>query len=389
MPTLSYWEKQSFFGNIDIAIIGSGIVGLTTAIYLKKTNPKLEVAVFERGTLPLGASTRNAGFACFGSMTELLDDLSSRSEEEVFGLVETRCKGLANLRQLVGDRKLQYKSLGGFEIFKKEENDLFQQCADQIDCFNKLLKPITGHSSVFSIADNKVSPFGFSGIAHIINNSAEGQLNTGEMMKSLLKIATDLSVQTFYGIQIKTIEEATNKAIISTDQGWEITVRKVLVATNGFAQQLLPNLKITPARNQVLITEPIGNLSFKGAFHYDRGYYYFRNVEDPNNPKSQRILLGGGRNLSAKTEETSEFGHTQLIQDALEKLLRDIILPKQKIKIEGRWSGILGIGEMKKPIVEMVSPSIGVAVRLGGMGVAIGSAIGKQAAAMVLETDPT
>ncbi len=71
---LSYWERESFFKHIDVAVIGSGIVGLAAAIHLKKIAPKLQVAILERGVLPVGASTRNAGFSCFGSMTELLDD---------------------------------------------------------------------------------------------------------------------------------------------------------------------------------------------------------------------------------------------------------------------------------------------------------------------------
>ena len=56
-----------------------------------------------------------------------------------------------------------------------------------------------------------------------------------------------------------------------------------------------------PARAQVLITKPIKNLQIKGTFHLDKGYYYFRNIDN-------RILFGGGRNLDFKTEETSEFG---------------------------------------------------------------------------------
>ena len=38
---LSYWEKQSFFEHIDVAVIGSGIVGLAAAIHLKEKNPNL------------------------------------------------------------------------------------------------------------------------------------------------------------------------------------------------------------------------------------------------------------------------------------------------------------------------------------------------------------
>ena len=54
--TLSYWEKVSFLHDIDIIIIGSGIVGLTAAIQLKEQDSRLNVLVLERGVLPLGAS---------------------------------------------------------------------------------------------------------------------------------------------------------------------------------------------------------------------------------------------------------------------------------------------------------------------------------------------
>lgn len=384
MANLSYWEQQSFFKNIDVAIIGSGMVGLTTAIYLKKANPKMNVAIFERGTLPIGASTRNAGFACFGSMTELLDDLENRSEDEVFSLVKTRWEGLLNLRNLLGDEKLRYKPLGGFEIFKKEEKELFDKCADRINRFNKILASITGHKEVYKITSNKISQFGFKGISHIIHNQAEGQLNTGEMMKSLIQMAQGLSVKLFFGSSVSSFQENNNGVNLIINKKWQVHTKKMIVATNGFAKQLLPDLALQPARNQVLITEPIDNLPFRGAFHYDRGYFYFRSVEEGTR---YRILLGGGRNLSPIIEQTAEFGHTELIQKALENLLKNVILPSnKKVKIEGWWSGIMGVGEMKKPILKRMSPSVLVAVRLGGMGVAIGSAIGKEAASMISKT---
>ena len=84
---LSYWEQKSWFTNIDFAIIGSGIVGLSCALELRELHPEAKIVVFEKGTLPSGASTKNAGFACFGSMTELLDDLKIHSEDIVFSLV--------------------------------------------------------------------------------------------------------------------------------------------------------------------------------------------------------------------------------------------------------------------------------------------------------------
>ena len=104
---LSYWEKDTYFSNIDVLIIGSGIVGLTAALELKAANPSRKIIVIERGFLPCGASSKNAGFSCFGSVSELLDDLTKNSEDNVFQIVEKRWKGLQQLRKNLGDQNLE------------------------------------------------------------------------------------------------------------------------------------------------------------------------------------------------------------------------------------------------------------------------------------------
>ena len=126
----------------------------------------------------------------------------------------------------------------------------------------------------------------------------------------------------------------------------------------------------------MLITAPIPNLDIKGTFHLDRGYYYFRNIGD-------RILLGGGRNLAFEEETTTEMGQTEIIQKKLEQLLKEVILPNQEFEIAHRWSGIMGIGASKNPIVTNLSQNVYCGVRMGGMGVAIGSLIGTELADLI------
>ncbi|HFC00447.1 MAG TPA: FAD-binding oxidoreductase [Phaeodactylibacter sp.] len=375
---LSYWEKESFFKCVDVAIIGSGIVGLSAAIRLKELSPKRKVMILERGSLPAGASTRNAGFACFGSMTELLDDLENQSEDAVFSLVEKRWKGLLRLRKRVGDAHLKFQNLGGFELFRQEEATIFGQCADRIDFFNKKLKTIIGQKEVYQIADEKINNFGFGKIQHLIHNQAEGQLHTGEMMRALLRLAQEKGIKIMNGIFIKKINDTGNSVVLETDDGWELKFKKVIIATNGFAKTLVDTPKVTPARNQVLITKPLKNNLIKGTFHYDKGYFYFRNIDG-------RILLGGGRHLARQQEATDQFGTTKFIQNTLIDLLKNVILPNQKFEIESVWSGILGIGDTKKPMVQRRSKNVVVAVRLGGMGVAMGSLVGEEGAELLNE----
>ncbi len=377
MMQWSHWEWDTWFRDTDVVIIGCGIVGLSAAIFLKTHVNNLRVILLENGTLPSGASTRNAGFACFGSVTELLDDLAQSSENEVFDLVEKRWRGLQRLRTLAGDTALNYETHGSYEMFKPDENVTFDECMARMEFLNKKIAPITGEQQTFSLTDEQISRFGFAGISHLILNRSEGQLHTGRMMQTLIQLAREKGVQILNGINVETLEDSSNGVIIHTKNGWEIKAQKALAATNGFTRRLLPDLKVTPARNQVLITKPIENLPIKGCFHYDKGYVYFRNV-------GNRILLGGGRNRHREQETTDTFGITQNIQNYLKKMLHDHILPNQNVEIERWWSGILGIGERKSPIVRKVSENVAVAARLGGMGVAIGTLTGEEGAKLLL-----
>jgi len=373
----SFWEQQTFIGYPDVCIIGSGIVGLNAAIVLKTREPALDVMILERGFLPSGASTRNAGFACFGSMSELLMDLETSSEQEVFSLVEKRWKGLIRLRQLLGDQATGYEALGGYEVFSDPEEELFNTCVSQLESFNRKLSGITGEKNTYVPADNMIGKFGFNKVRHMILNTGEGQIDTGMMMHSLIEKAMSKGIRILNGISVKGFEKRDQGISLLIDDNTSIQCANLLVTTNGFARQLLPAEDVAPARAQVLITEPVSNCPLQGSFHYDKGYYYFRNV-------GSRILLGGGRNLDFKGEETYTDGTTSLIQNKLEDLLKNMILPETDFSIAQRWSGIMGLGSKKKSIVKKVSSSIWCAVRMGGMGVAIGSLTGEEAAELIL-----
>lgn len=373
---LSYWEQETFFRDIDIVIVGSGIVGLSAAIYLREQAPGLKVVVLERGPLPIGASTRNAGFACFGSLSELLDDLQHSSEEEVLSLVEQRYRGLQKLRQRYSNQAIGYQGLGGYEIFQETDGKRYEECLDQMTMMNKQLQPIVG-GNTYSSTDERINHFGLGGCQHLILNQAEGQLDTGKLMQTLLRKARELEVHCFCGVAVKDIHQNDSELSIETNFGWIIESKQLLVATNGFAQQLLPELTVAPARNQVLVTAPVKDLKLRGCFHYDRGYVYFRNINN-------RILLGGGRNLNLEEEQTSQFGHTKLIQSYLLQLLQEVILPNQQVSVDQWWSGIMGVGTQKQPIIRELRPGLVAAVRLGGMGVALGTEAGEQAAQLLL-----
>ena len=376
---LSFWEKTTFLDTQDVIIIGSGIVGLSTAIHIKRQAPNYRITVLERGTLPSGASTKNAGFACFGSISELLNDLEDRSEDEVFALVEKRWRGLAKLRELLGDTHIDFALHGGYEVFRRDIDD-FEICRDAIPYFNNKIGGIIGVKKPYCIGDSHIAQLGFAGVQHLILNSAEGQLNPGKMMRRLITLAQYEGIQILNGIEVIALESDNQGTHLQSRDGAVLHAHKVLVATNGFARQLIKNENILPARNQVMITEPILNLKINGCFHMDRGYFYFRNV-------GHRLLFGGGRHLDIDNEQTDAFGTTSIIQEALLDLARSTILPGIDFEVDHWWSGIMGIGEKKEPIVQQYDDNVYLAVRLGGMGVALGCGVGEEAAELMIRRD--
>lgn len=365
----SYWERESFL-HYDHIVIGAGITGLSTAIELKQLYPTQRVLVLEREVLPLGASTMNAGFACMGSVTELLDDLETMTEEQVVALFLQRKKGLQILRERLGDDRLGYAANGSYELIDEHAKEALKKIA----YLNELLLPVNKQAS-FRLANDKMEEFGFAKkYTHaLVENTCEGELHTGKMMRAL----TDHALQK--GVEIKTgapvlryIEEEGQVAVEMVDD-FMLYCKTLSICTNAFTKQLLPAEDVVPGRGQVLITKPIPKLKFKGIFHFDKGYYYFREIDG-------RVLIGGGRNLDFKAEETDTFAVTELVQQSLEQKLRDIILPGTPFEVDMRWAGIMAFGNDRQPVIKRISDRVYGAFRMGGMGIAIGSEAGRQLA---------
>lgn len=369
MRPISFWERESFLESYDYLIIGAGIVGLSAALQLKRKYPDAHIAVIERNWLPNGASTKNAGFACFGSPTELLDDLGKSPAAEVFNLVQERYQGLELLKETLGESAIGYEPNGGYEIFTHGQEVLYTSVVTKLTELNQSLKDYLPFSPVYSEVSLEKETFGMRNLVGIIRIEGEAQINTGKMMRALWDTVLSMGVRVFTGVEVDKIEESTNGIeLILTDQA-VIKGKELFITINGFIQKFLPEIAVYPARAQVMITKPIPGLKLKGSYHYDEGYYYFRNV-------GNRVLLGGGRNLDFKGEQTTEMDNTPVIMESLHHLMQEVILPGIPYEEDMRWSGIMGVGPVKKYILEQVSPRIRIGVRMGGMGVALGSLVG-------------
>lgn len=370
----SLWEKDSFYASSDVIVIGAGITGLSLSIELKEQQPNLNIRVVEAGSYPRGASVKNAGFACFGSLSELLDDISNEGEEKALNRISDRYRGIQKLLQVVDPKEIDYLQHDGFEVFTQHEKELMERCQEEIDGKNQLLNHVLGFQP-YQLVENS---FGFNTSFPLIKIAGEGALHSGKLMSALLKKAYQLGVQFTFGFKVTNFEKdhSSWKVYSSSDQ---LACQQLVIATNGFSRHLLPNEDIVPARGQILLTTPIDGFSLIGTFHAKEGYYYFREINN-------RLLLGGARDVDKPNESTDDQNTTSVIQDALETFAKEVILPGKGIEIEKRWAGTMAFGSNneKDAIVKQRADGLIIAARLGGMGVAMAPIVAEKASNLLL-----
>ncbi|WP_171032936.1 NAD(P)/FAD-dependent oxidoreductase [Fodinibius saliphilus] len=359
----SFWEEDSLLQSFDIIIIGAGIVGLSSALFYKRAHPSARVVVLERGFLPSGASTRNAGFACVGSIGEHLADIKKESQDIVKERIVRRYRGLERLKEVIGEEAIGYRHCGGYEFFTS--GDTFNRVSSEVERFNSWMEELIGESQVYT-------PTKMEGYS-VIQNRLEGSLHPGKMIQALVQKVNAA------GITIKwnsTVEKTTADGKVYITKGPTLKAGQVLHAANGFIRKLISDLDVAPGRGYVLVTNEQKELPWKGIFHHDRGYVYFRNV-------GQRLLIGGARNIDKEQEETEQFGVNPKIKKQLIQFVDEVLQLPQNWEIASEWSGIMGFSSNKSPIVRQVDNRRFVAAGLSGMGIAIGMDVAEQAVEML------
>ncbi len=392
--SLSFWGK-SYFDDTDWLIIGGGLVGLQCAAEIKLSYPHKRVVVIDQGVLNNAASLRNAGFACFGSAGELLDEIARSGTEAAFGLYLQRYYGIQRLVQKFGAEAIGFESTGGFEVFTNAEQEKFNRIVDQLPTLNKELNHYLKHqATAFKhpiLLDSKdifttksIAETGMNICPLSIVATEEGPIQTHKLYRSVRAFAAQAGVEICESIKVATYEDKVGGVWVYTDEGEVIKTERLLLCTNGFTQNLDSDVPVVPARGQVFVTEPLPWQPLKGLYHADDGYIYFRNLGD-------RILIGGGRNIDFQTEETQEMTNTSTIREYIRNYMEEVVLPLRKsgqgVKFDYEWSGIMGMGPQRTPIIEADSHRVYKAVRMGGMGVALSAWVAEEVVKLIKKND--
>jgi gamma-glutamylputrescine oxidase len=188
-------------------------------------------------------------------------------------------------------------------------------------------------------------------------NAADGAIHPGRWARRLAALAAGAGA----AIAEETRATALGGTELSTERG-VVSAEHVVVATDGYTHGLVPELDevISPARAQMLATEPLRKRYFEPVIGVREGWDYWQQTADG------RLLIGGWRDSELEHEFTREDEPTPSVQARIEVFARALV--PEKVTVTHRWAGLLGFTPDRLPLVGALPSRPGVWVSLGYSG---------------------
>ena len=319
-------------GEVDVAVIGAGITGVSCALALARGG--LRVRVHDARGVAEGASGRNGGFALRGGAARYDVARETYGAEAAKELWQRTEGALDHLEAVAGDA---FSRTGSLRLAADDEE------RDEIRLEYEAL-----HEDGFAAEWRDELPHLRPEFRGAIFHAPDGSLQPGRFVRHLAGLAAAESVAF-----------QQHRRVASLD---ELDAEQIVIATDGSGRGLLPELDdaLWPARGQVLTTEPLSERLFECPHYARHGFDYWQQLTDG------RIVLGGFRDFSILTEMTDDETTTEPIQHALDEFLVELLgyMPA----VTHRWAGIFGLTQDLLPLVGPVPGHEGVWMAAGYSG---------------------
>lgn len=321
----------------DVAIIGAGFTGMSTAYHLARRFPDLRVVVLEARRVGNGASGRSGGMAL-----NWINGVDARNPEVARRVFDVTRGGLDGIEAMIAEHQLdvRFHRAGCLEAYTAAQRaEEAHQRAEKLASFGLPVRYLHGPELASRVRAQ--------GVVGAVLDPTTGQLHGLDLLQGLSPVVRRLGVEIYEGTPVVRIEEGREHRL--TTPGGTVRAATMVLATNGYTGRLgYFRSGICPMHSHVIATEPLPKArwaklgwSATAGFTDDLDRIAYASMSADG-----RLLIGGGGNgaYSYLWGNRTAWPREPAAQYAfVHGILKKYFPRAADVKISHRWTGTLGI----------------------------------------------
>ncbi len=289
--TPDYQAGQPLRGTItcDLAIIGGGFTGTSTAYHFSRRYPEKKVVLLEAKSLANGASGRNGGM-----MLNWVTGVTDHSPEMTKRIYKTTSAGIQMILDIIKrhNLKVSYRIDGTLTFYtdQKRAEDAHKECEEH---------NASGIPSQFIDSATLAKQLNAKGVYGAVLDPGSGQINGAQLVRGLRPVLVEQGVEIYENTPVLKIKEGST-ITLTTPEG-EVRAKAIVLGTNGYTTRLgYFRDALFPLHSHVFATAPLtpeqrAELGWNAYAGYsdDLDRISYSTITNEGN-----IVFGGGSNQS-------------------------------------------------------------------------------------------
>jgi glycine/D-amino acid oxidase-like deaminating enzyme len=330
--TVSFWQRADLGPEVscDVAVVGGGIIGASTAYWLKQQHPERDIVLLEAETLGYGASGRNAGFLLQGAAVDYATDVQRYGVERAEKLWDFTLENRQLIAAICTEEHIGFTGSGS--VLLAGDAGEAERLLASAERLNARHQPVAYWNA--ERVEQEVRGRSFRGGLFIPSGATVDSLRLVREIAGLSG-ARLLEHHPVYELH------PTGERIALLSPRRRVLATSVILTLNAYLPRLLPETSafVRPVRAQMCATKAI-DAGLPYPIYSHEGYYYLLQLP------SGELLVGGARHL----HEKDEVGYADCTTDALQADLLAYLKrhfphlkpPDLTESIDHRWSGTMG-----------------------------------------------
>lgn len=322
----------------DVAIVGGGFTGLSTAYELKRSCPELDIVVLERGVAGHGASGRNGGFSMPLFGWDLLDTVKQRGEEEAGRVYRMMYNAVDHLRDIIERENISCDAEYTGYIMLATCASRERRMRKELDVAHRL-----GFEHEWLEGDSLDAHIRCDAFRAGLFDPKPFVINPAKLTQGLKDSVERLGVRIYEQTPLLQLTEGAPNTLRTP--GGTVSAKRVMLALNGYGTALgFQSSTLLPVHTYIVLTEPLSDAQLastgwnthRASLETARNLiHYFRLTVD------NRIVFGGE---DADLYYGGAFrDHDEKIYEALEGTFRQFFPTLDRVNMTHRWGGTLGV----------------------------------------------